>query len=76
MIEMTEKEFNKQYPNWVDIDENGNYTNLPKEKFLLTSDTIVAEEIRYIAIDNSDNCCWVEDFKTREEAISYLENKE
>ena len=74
MLTMTEKEFNKKYPNWVDCDINRKYYNLPKEKFILTSDTVAAEKIIYIAIDNSDNCCLVEDFKTLAEAQAYLNN--
>ena len=69
---MTEKEFNKKYPNWLNTDAKGKYTNLTKEKFILTSDPIQANVNLYVAIDNSDNCCWTEDFKTLNDAIKYL----
>lgn len=44
MLIMTEKEFNKKYPNWADCDMNGKYYNLPKEKFILMSDNVIAEK--------------------------------
>ena len=69
---MDEKEFNKKYPNWLNTDAKGKYINLPKEKLILISDTVPAGKTLYIAIDNSDNCCWTEDFKTLVEAQAYL----
>ena len=34
------------------------------------------EEDRYVAIDNSDGNVWVEEFKTRDKAVKWLEAKE
>ena len=76
MLTMTEKEFNKKYPNWDDGDFGGKYYNLPKEKFLLIGESVSAKKIIYVAIDNSDYCCYVEDFETLAEALAYLNNEE
>lgn len=77
MIIITEDEFKKKYSeNWMVTDYNGKYTKLPKEKIIITECKDHKGNLSntpFVAIDNIDYCCWLETFKTLEEAKAYLE---
>lgn len=65
-IVMLSKDFNRKYPEWH-IPTNGKYTSFPSIKYLLVEDS------GFVGIDNSTNDAWVEEFKTIQDAMRWLD---
>lgn len=62
------EEFNTKYPNWSDT-INGKYDNFPRERYIVKEPSG-----GYTAIDNTSGDAWCEDFKTFNEARTWLEH--
>ena len=76
---MTEKEFDNQIygGNWMRPNAKGIYNNLPFERYILTNCKSHKGDISsepFVAIDNTKGLCEIDSFKTKEEAINWLEN--
>lgn len=61
--EISQEEFKKYLDEWI---ENEKSNNVPRVQYLAT------EWENRVAMDNRTNDCWVESFKTRQEAIEWL----
>lgn len=68
---LTIEDFAKLYPNRLEANQSGKYVNLPQTKFL-----VCYEDDTYTAVDNTTQDFWCEDFKTKEDAIKWLNNED
>ncbi len=73
---MHESEFDANYKgNWMMTDKDGIYNNLPRERFVIEEckDTKgKRSNVPYLAVDNTEGCCWMEAYATIDEAVDYL----
>lgn len=76
---ITEPEFDNQCGgNWMITDHQGKYNKVPFEMFIIEEckDTKGKRSITpYIAVDNTEGCCWKEDYATIDEAVYYLKGE-
>ena len=66
---LTDKEFNKLYPKWLDQDKNHKFNKFPKEKFIVIEEH--KERNIYTVIDNTSGDAWCEDFIKLNKALEY-----
>lgn len=75
-----DKEFEEEYGgNWMVTNEKGEYDKVAREMCIIENCKDAKGNISnvpFIAVDNTEGCCWMECYATIDEAVDYLRGED